>query len=54
MKALGHLLHEELGGGSGFGKVLKFLQKLFMRWNHFFWFRDGSYSSVRASVYTNG
>jgi hypothetical protein len=34
VKALGHQLHEGVGGGSGFGKVLKFLEKVFVSWDH--------------------
>src|SRR5260221_222409 len=30
VKALGHLLHERVGGGSGFGEVLKFAEKVFV------------------------
>lgn len=34
VKALGHQLHEGVGGGSDFGKVLKFLEKVFVSWDH--------------------
>lgn len=34
MKAVGHALHEGLGGGSGGGKGMEFLEELALRWCH--------------------